>query len=227
MLFVPSDIDGINQALEELSKKRKSRATANRLMNLFNTSGVTSTKYQGKDGRGVLLESLEQLETLKEVLGPALSTPDQLTVVVNLRAKAWEALQEKGRLSPVALQNEEDMREALIARKLTLEYEAQKRNNEQEYLAASPHERPAPRRKPKWYMEDADGDVVDLDRDALEPGTYVCQAGEEDWVTAEEAGLVAPKPPPRTSPKRRKSTKAKTTKASVDASEASDTTDAD
>ncbi len=214
MLFVPSDIDGINQTLEQLAEKRRARTTANRLMNLFNTSGVTSTKYQGKDGRGVLLESLEQLETLKEVLGSALSTPDQLTVVVNLRAKAWEALQEKGRMSPIALQNEEDAREALIARKLRLEYEAkaqaqaQQMQAEQEYLAANPHERPVPpRRKPKWYMEDKDGNVVDLDRDALKADTYVCAAGSEDWVTAEEAGLVEPKPKPR-KPKRKAKTNA-------------------
>jgi hypothetical protein len=205
MLFVPSDIEGIDLALEKLTDQRRDRATANRLMNLFNTSGVTSVKYQGKDGRGVLLESLDQLETLKEVLGSGLSTPDQVTVVVNLRAKAWEALQEKGRMSPITLQNEEDAREALIARKMRIEYEARETQmqSEREYLAADPHGRPVPpRRKPKWYMENGSGDVVDLDLDALEPGSYVCQSGSE-WITAEEAGLVEAKPPRRKPAKRK------------------------
>lgn len=220
MLFVPSDIESIEAALTELDEKRRTRTTANRLMNLFNTSGVTSTKYQGKDGRGVLLESLEQLETLKEILGPALSTPDQLTVVVNLRAKAWEALQDQGRMSPVTLQNEDDARQALMARKMRLEYEAQAQSAQMQDLAANPHGRPTPRRKPKWYMEDEHGDVVDLDRDALEPDTYVCQAGSDEWVTAEEAGLVSPRPARR----RPKSRKTKT-EASAEAETAAESAD--
>ena len=208
MLFAPNDIDGIENALRRLSEKRRSRTVANTLMTLFNESGVTSIKYQGKDGRGVLLESLDQLETLKEVLGPQLSSPDQMSVVVNLRARAWEKLQEEGRMSPVTLQNEEDMREALIARKLKLQYSAQVHQAVQQDL------QPPKRRHPeavRWYMEDVNGDVVDLDPDALTADTYVCQAGEEDWVTAEEAGLVKPKP------KRRKPAKRKKAKDEADA----------
>lgn len=195
---MPTDMNGIERELQDIKKRREKRGEASTLYNLFNSSGITSVKYQGKDGRGVLLEDPEQLETLKQVLGPVLSSPDQMSVVINLRAKAWEGLADAATVSPREAKAEQAMWEALTAEKLALQLQMQQENEADRVPA-----RRTNKRTTKWYMENDSGDVVDLDLDALVPGTYVCAAGSEDWMTAVEAGLVAPKPKRRQPAKRK------------------------